>query len=274
MSINSIEVRIHLTYKFNLRLSNFILNSSIHAIFKFLSPIYFELYCDVIRPRLLTAFSAMQHAVKTSPMDVVKSIFGKKLLSVCAGYRPGESLWVHSNGVNGKPTFHRQPNLSWLSKICNRFGEIDSGSRKSLTSIKPKWRFFGKKDPLRANFHNVFQKPHRLHGNTSFCANFVKFGRPEVGEIARCLMDEKKQNFGSLSRSSLMTIMVFFSVLCVIVNSATVPLIFFSSSLKNLTATRWLYCLECPQYSTRRRIASNIHRSGMLRKNRYGYGKT
>jgi len=31
--------------------------------------------------------------------------------------------------------------------------------------------------------------------------------------------------------------------------------------------TRWLYCVECPQYSTRR-SASNIHRSGMLRKNR------
>ena len=32
--------------------------------------------------------------------------------------------------------------------------------------------------------------------------------------------------------------------------------------------TRWLYCVECPQYSTRRRSVSNIHRSGMLRKNR------
>jgi len=32
--------------------------------------------------------------------------------------------------------------------------------------------------------------------------------------------------------------------------------------------TRWLYCVECPQYSTRRRSASNIHRSGMVRKNR------
>jgi len=31
--------------------------------------------------------------------------------------------------------------------------------------------------------------------------------------------------------------------------------------------TRWLYCVECPQYSTRRRSASNIHRSSMLRKN-------
>jgi len=50
----------------------------------------------------------------------------------------------------------------------------------------------GKKDPLRANFHKCFPKPNRAHGNTSFCANFVKFGRPEVGEIARCLMDKKQ----------------------------------------------------------------------------------
>jgi len=33
-------------------------------------------------------------------------------------------------------------------------------------------------------------------------------------------------------------------------------------------STRWLYCVECPQYSTRRGRASNIHRSSMLRKNR------
>jgi len=32
--------------------------------------------------------------------------------------------------------------------------------------------------------------------------------------------------------------------------------------------TRRLYCVECPQYSTRRRSASNIHRSGMLRQSR------
>ena len=35
--------------------------------------------------------------------------------------------------------------------------------------------------------------------------------------------------------------------------------------------TRCLYCVECPQYSTRRRSASNMHRSSMLRKTgRYG----
>jgi len=32
--------------------------------------------------------------------------------------------------------------------------------------------------------------------------------------------------------------------------------------------TRWLYCVECSQYSTRCGSASNIHRSSMLRKNR------
>jgi len=41
-----------------------------------------------------------------------------------------------------------------------------------------------------------------------------------------------------------------------------------STTKQSETETRWLYCVECPQYSTPRRSASNIHRSGMLRKNR------
>ena len=69
-----------------------------------------------------------------------------------------------------------------------------------MTSIKPKWRFFGKKKTTYGQiFTNVFQTPNRPRGSTSFCANLVKFGRPEVGEIARYLMD-KKQNFCSHSR--------------------------------------------------------------------------
>jgi len=40
----------------------------------------------------LQPFSVMQHAVKSSRMDVVEVFLGAKLLSVCAGYRPGESL--------------------------------------------------------------------------------------------------------------------------------------------------------------------------------------
>jgi len=38
--------------------------------------------------------------------------------------------------------------------------------------------------------------------------------------------------------------------------------------MANVVWTIWLYCVECPQYSTRQRSASNIHRSRMLRKNR------
>ena len=49
---------------------------------------------------------------------------------------------------------------------------------------------FWEKDPLRANFHKCFPNPNRPRGNTSFCANFVKF---EVGEIARYLMDKKNK---------------------------------------------------------------------------------
>ena len=51
--------------------------------------------------------------------------------------------------------------------------------------------FGGKKTPYGQIFTNDFQNDTCGHENTSFCANFVKFGRPEVGEIARYLMDKK-----------------------------------------------------------------------------------
>jgi len=56
----------------------------------------------------------------------------------------------------------------------------------------------GKKTPYGQIFTNVFQSPNRGHGNMSFCANFMKFGQPEVGEIARCLMDGKKNKISAL----------------------------------------------------------------------------
>ena len=115
------------------------------------------------------------------------------MLSVCAGYRSGESLWVHSNGVSGKPTFHRRTNLSWLSKICNRFGEITAGSRKSLTSIKPKWRFFGKKDPLRANFHKCFPNPQQTSRKHVFLCKFREIW-PTGSRWNRALFNGRKKN--------------------------------------------------------------------------------
>jgi len=127
-------------------------------------------------------------------MDVVRVFLGKKLLCVCGCYMPGKSLWVHSNSVNGKPTFHRRANLSWLSKICNRFGEIATGSRKSLTSIKPKWRFFGKKDPLRVNFHKCFPKPQQTSRKHVFLRKFREIW-PTESRWNRALFNGQKTKF-------------------------------------------------------------------------------
>jgi len=81
-------------------------------------------------------------------------------------YRPGEWLWVDSNGTDGKPTFHRRANLSWLSAICIHCGEIAAWSRKSLTMITYRLRFL-KKTPYGHIFTNVFQKDACGRGNTS-----------------------------------------------------------------------------------------------------------
>jgi len=112
---------------------------------------------------------------------------------------PGEWLCVDSNSTDGKPTFHRRANLSWFSRICNHFREIAAWSRKSLTMITV---FFWKKYPLRANFQNIIPKGFTKSQNHVLCANFVKFGWPEIGKVMRCLPD-KKQKFRKVSRSRL-----------------------------------------------------------------------
>jgi len=66
-------------------------------------------------------------------------------------------IWVDSNGTDGKPTFRRRANLSWLSKICIHFREIVAWSRNSLTTFMHLLTFL-EKDPLRANFQKCFPK--------------------------------------------------------------------------------------------------------------------
>jgi len=61
------------------------------------------------------------------------------------------------------------------------------------------------KDPLRGNFQNFVPKGFTASQIHVLCANFVKFGIPEVGEIARCLPDKEKQKFGSTRRSCFCT---------------------------------------------------------------------
>jgi len=60
---------------------------------------------------------------------------------------------------------------------------------------------FGKKDHLRANFHNVFPKGFMATQIHVLYANFVKFGQPEIGKSSRVAYETKEQHFGSLSRS-------------------------------------------------------------------------
>ena len=98
------------------------------------------------------------------------------------------------------PTVSVESQHSTGGPTCHDFPRFVIVSEKSIPEVRNRWLwssqnggFFGKKDHLRANFHKCFRNPHRAHGNTSFCANFVKFGRPEVGEIARYLMDQKNK---------------------------------------------------------------------------------
>ena len=57
---------------------------------------------------------------------------------------------------------------------------------------------FGKKDPLWANFQKCFPKGFTNSQIHVLCANFVKFGWPEIGKVVRYLPDKK---FGSRCRS-------------------------------------------------------------------------
>ena len=177
MSINSIEVRIHLNYKFNVRLSNFIINSSILNSYSryFLVSVSNLFWIVVWRYQATPTYGVRRYAACRELVSYGRRrrvFLGKKFLSVCAGYRPGESLWLHSNGVSGKSAFHKRSNLSWLSEICNHFGEIAAGSRKSLTLIKQNGGFLGKKDPLRANFHKCFPSPHMRTRKHVFLCKF------------------------------------------------------------------------------------------------------
>ena len=75
------------------------------------------------------------------------------------------------------------------------------GGRKSLKIFREKFPPFGKNDPLRENFQNFVPKGFIATQIHMLLANFVKFSCQEVGEIARCLNHENKQNVALLSRS-------------------------------------------------------------------------
>jgi len=65
-----------------------------------------------------------------------------------------------------------------------------------------KW-VLGKNDPLREAFENIVPKGFTTSQNYVLCANFLKFGRPEIGKVVRYLPDNKKKQkkIGPRSRS-------------------------------------------------------------------------
>jgi len=99
--------------------------------------------------------------------------------------------WVDSNGTDGKPTFRRCAKQSWLSAIFNHFVDIAAWSPKSLTMFTQKFTFL-EKDPLRANFHKCFPKGFTTSQIDVLCANFVKFGWPEIRKVVRYLRYKKQ----------------------------------------------------------------------------------
>jgi len=58
----------------------------------------------------------------------------------------------------------------------------------------------GKNDPLQEDFENFVPKGFTTPQNHILCANFVKFGRPEIGKVVVIYLTKKTKN-GSRSRS-------------------------------------------------------------------------
>ena len=72
-----------------------------------------------------------------------------------------------------------------------------SGRLKSLAMLSKNVRF-GKSDPLREDFENFVPKGFTTSQIHVLCANFVKFGRPEIGKS--CVMYRTKKLKSARSR--------------------------------------------------------------------------
>jgi len=75
------------------------------------------------------------------------------------------------------------------------YGGLKSQDDKKFKKLLP----FLEKLPLTVKFSKFVPKVFIATPLDVLCSNFVKVGRREIGEIARCLPDKKKQNFAWLS---------------------------------------------------------------------------
>jgi len=102
------------------------------------------------------------------------------------------------------PTVRMESQHSIGAPTCHHIRRFVIIFEKSWPEVGNRWRwssFFWKKGPLRANFQKMFPKGFTASQNHVLCANFVKFGWPEIGKVVRCLPDKKNKNFRKVSRS-------------------------------------------------------------------------
>ena len=103
-----------------------------------------------------------------------------------------EWLWVDSNSTNGKSTFCRRANLSWLSAICIHLEEIAAWSRKLLTTFKQQLTFLEKKTRYRQIFKNVFQNDSPSVRSTS-CVQ-ISWNLADRKSVKSCVIYVTKKN--------------------------------------------------------------------------------
>jgi len=148
-----------------------------------------QLVTDWVREWLILRF-----AVNRSPTS--QKIWGGFL---CGVYRPGERLWIDSNGKNRNWIFRRGI-INTFPSIYNQWISAEVWRPEVARCWKNQsFEVLSRNDPLQGNFQNCVPKGLIAIPIDVLCSNFVKFGRREIGKIVRCLPEKKKQNFAWLS---------------------------------------------------------------------------
>ena len=143
----------------------------------------------------------MQHAMKSSPMDVVEEFFWGKNCSPCA--------WATGQGNHFEfiPTVSMESQHSTGVPTCHGFPRFVIVSEKSIPEVGNRWLrssqnggFFGKTDPLRANFHKCFPKPQQSTRKHVFLCKFREIWMTGSRWNRALFNGQKKTNFSSRSR--------------------------------------------------------------------------
>jgi len=101
----------------------------------------------------------------------------------CGMYRPGEWLWIYSNGKMETRHTVQGSFGNEFSSMCHCCGVMAAWSRKNFQFFA----FFGKKT-------NSVPKRFIATPIDVLCSNFVKYGRREIGKVVRYLPDKNENS--------------------------------------------------------------------------------